>query len=141
MPEGNAQAEKQMIKAAKAGDVEMVRSLLESDAGLIGARDSDGSTALHCAAWKGHPAVVALLLGAGAEVNARNHNEHWGTTPLHAAAHANHAPIVRLLLDHGADPGALDQNGRTPMDHTAFHKATAAAKVLASVSPAPAAAI
>jgi ankyrin repeat protein len=65
----------------------------------------------------------------GADVNARNNNEHWGTTPLHAAAHANQAAIAELLIEHGADPNAQDLNGKTPMHHTMFHKATAAAKI------------
>lgn len=125
-----AERDKAFIKAAKAGDIDQVRSLLDSDAASIGARDADDSTALHCAAWKGHQALVAFLLQAGAEVNAQNRNEHWGTTPLHAAAHANQAAIAELLIAHGADLHALDMHGRTPLDHTAFHKARAAAKVL-----------
>jgi Ankyrin repeats (3 copies) len=80
---------KQIIKAAKAGDVSTVKALLAADASLVEARDSDGSTPLHCATWKGHQNVVVVLLDAGADVNAVNQNGHWGTTPLHAAAHAN----------------------------------------------------
>ena len=121
---------KEMIKAAKKADIEKARHLLASDPRLIDARDADGSTALHCAVWKGHQAMVAFLLGAGADVNAHNRNEHWGTTPLHAAAHANQAAIAELLIEHGADVNAQDMNGKTPLHHTTFHKAKAAAKVL-----------
>ena len=123
-------ANKQIIKAAKAGDVARVRALLAEDRQLINARDKDGSTPLHCATWKGHIAVVSLLLEAGADVNAQNNNDHWGTTPLHAAAHANQAAIAQLLIDHGAQLSALDLNGKTPMHHTSFHKATSVAKLL-----------
>lgn len=126
MPE----AHREIIKAAKSGDVDRVKRLLATDAALIHARDSDGSTPLHCAAWKGHQAVVVVLLNAGADVNARNNNGHWGTTPLHAAAHANQAAIAELLIKHGADVNAPDLNGQTPLHHTTFHKATAAAKML-----------
>jgi ankyrin repeat protein len=104
--------------------------LLAADPSLIEARDSDGSTPLHCATWKGHPDVVAVLLDARADVNAVNQNEHWGTTPSHAAAHANQTAIAKLLLDHGADTKAKDMEGRTPMFHTTFHKAKAVAKLL-----------
>jgi ankyrin repeat protein len=126
MPDAN----KEIIKAAKSGDVEKIKNLLATDAALIHARDTDGSTPLHCAAWKGHPEVVAFLLSAGADANAQNSNGHWGTTPLHAAAHANQAVIAELLIAHGADPNAQDLNGNTPLHHTTFHKAKAAAKLL-----------
>ena len=121
---------KLIIKAAKKGDVAAIRSLLAGDSSLIHTRDSDGSTPLHCATWKGHQNVVTALLAAGADVNAVNQNEHWGTTPLHAAAHANQAAIAKMLLDHGADTKAKDMEGRTPMLHTTFHKAKAVAKLL-----------
>ena len=119
---------KEIIKAAKAGNVAKLKELLASDASLINARDKDGSTPLHCATWKGQQGVVALLLETGADVNAHNSNDHWGTTPLHAAAHANQAAIAQLLIDHGADVNAQDMTGQTPMHHTTFHKANAAAK-------------
>ena len=122
--------EKQIIKAAKSGDLERVKALVEADASLIHVRDSDGSTALHCAVWKGHKAVAEFLVKIGADVNAHNSNEHWGSTPLHAAAHANQAIIAQMLIDHGADVNAKDLSGKTPLYHTTFHKAKAAAKVL-----------
>lgn len=55
-------ANKEFIKAAKSGDAEKLRVLLEANPNVIHARDTDGSTALHCATWKGHQAVVAFLL-------------------------------------------------------------------------------
>jgi ankyrin repeat protein len=123
--------DKEIIKAAKSGDLIKVKALLAADPDLVHARDKDGSTPLHCATWKGHKQVVALLLGSQADVNARNLNDHWGTTPLHAAAHANQAAIAQLLIDHGADINAQDLSGKTPLYHTAFHKAKAVAKILA----------
>ena len=122
--------EKEMIRAAKNGNLAKVKELLSTDSGLVGARDTDGSTPLHCATWKGHPEIVSLLLHSGADVNAQNSNEHWGTTPLHAAAHANQTAIAKVLLEHGADVNARDMSGKTPMDHTEFHKAKAVAKLL-----------
>jgi ankyrin repeat protein len=123
---------KEIIKAAKKGDVARVKSLLAENAALMNATDTDGSTPLHCATWKGHQDVVACLLAAGANVNAQNQNTHWGTTPLHAAAHANQAPIAQMLIDHGADLQALDLDGKTPLHHTTFHKAKAVAKLLSA---------
>ena len=126
MPESG----KEFIKAAKKNDLDQLKALLKSDKSLLDARDTDGSTALHCASWKGNHEAVIFLLKAGADVKAVNNNDHWGTTPLHAAAHANQTALVQLLIDAGADINALDMNGKTPLHHTTFHKATAAAKIL-----------
>lgn len=119
-----------IIKAAKAGNEDAVRELLAQEPALIGARDTDGSTPLHYAAWKGHRELAVFLVGAGADVHAENVNDHWGTTSLHAAAHANQPVIVEALIAGGADVNVRDASGRTPLDHSDFHKAKAAARVL-----------
>jgi ankyrin repeat protein len=121
---------KLMIKAAKAGNSAAVRALLEADRSLVDARDSDASTPLHCAAWKGHVDVAAVLLEFGADIQARNENGHWGDTPLHAAAHGNQRAVAELLIDRGADIHALNAGGRTPLRETEAHKATAVANLL-----------
>jgi ankyrin repeat protein len=122
--------EKEIFRAAKNGDVQKIKEILSQHPELIHARDSDDSTPLHCAAWKGHIEVVHLLLMAGADVNLHNKNGHWGTTPLHAAAHGNQAAVAELLIQHGADLNAVDANGKTPMAHTTMHNAKAAAKII-----------
>ena len=122
--------EKEIIRAAKSGAASRVKELIAQDALLISARDTDGSTPLHCATWKGQQTVVELLLSLGADVNARNNNDHWGTTPLHAAAHANQRAIAELLIAHGADVNAVNLNGRTPLAETEFHKAKPVANLL-----------
>jgi len=121
---------KEILKAAKSGDADRVKTLIKQDPSVMSAKDTDGSTPLHCACWKGHDAVVAILLEAGADVNAENSNEHWGTTPLHAAAHANQKKIAELLIAHGAKINAPNLNNRTPLDETSFHDAKAVAKLL-----------
>jgi ankyrin repeat protein len=121
---------KAILRAARSGDAERVRELLATDPSLANARDKDGSTPLHCAAWKGHLAVAELLLDAGADVNARNQNEHYGDTPLHAAAHGNQRAVAELLIERGADVRAVSCNGRTPLEETTIHNASAVAKLL-----------
>ena len=69
-----------MIKSAKNGNAAKITELLDSDPALINARDSDYSSPLHCAAWKGHADVVELLLKRGADPADENQNGHWGGT-------------------------------------------------------------
>jgi ankyrin repeat protein len=121
---------KEIFKFVKRGDVERVRELLAQEPALVHARDVDESTPLHHAAWKGHAEVAALLLEAGADVNAQNRNDHWGGTPLHAAAHGNQKAVAEILLARGADLHATSCNGRTPIQETTFHKATSVANLL-----------
>lgn len=123
-------ANKAMLRAAKRGDMNEVRRLLAQDGSLVTTRDADGSTPLHCAAWKGHADIARLLIEAGANLNDENENDHWGTTPLHAAAHGNRRAVAQVLLDHGADLTVRNLNGRTPLQETTIHNASSVAKLL-----------
>lgn len=133
MPEASPDAEKlgkEMIKAAKTGNIERIGELLRQDPALLHTRDGDDATPLHYAAWKGHREAVEALLDAGADPNAQSANDHWGGTPLHAAAHANQRAIAEMLLARGADANAVSGNGRTPLEETAIHNASSVAKLL-----------
>ncbi len=110
-------------------DTRNLTTLLEGDQDLLESRDSDGSTALHHACWKGHLEAVRFLVQAGADLQVRNTNDHCGTTPLHAATHANQAAIALLSIEAGADVNARGMNGQTLLHHTGFRKARAAAGV------------
>lgn len=127
---GSEALRKEMFKAAKTGNTERAAELLAQDASLIDAREEDGTTPLHYAAWKGHRDLAALLLDRGADVHALKDNGHWGGTPLHAAAHANSKAVAELLIAHGADVRAVSGNGRSPLDETRIHNASAVAKLL-----------
>jgi hypothetical protein len=121
---------KEMIKAAKSGNVARVSELLAEDPTFLHARDTDGSTPLHHAAWKGHAEVARVLLDAGADHSLENENPHWGGTPLHAAAHGNQKAVAELLIARGADIRRRSFNGRTPLEETTIHNGTAVAKLL-----------
>lgn len=123
---------KLILRAAKQGEVATVRAMIKKDKSLLTARDSDGSTPLHCAAWKGHVEAVQALLDAGADINDHNQNSHWGTTPLHAAAHGNQKKVAELLVSRGADLKARNLHRRTPLQETEVHNAAAVAKLLQS---------
>jgi uncharacterized protein len=70
-------------------------------------------TALHSAVSRARSDVARILLGAGANPNAR---QSAGWTPLHAAAHNGDLATAELLLDAGADAAATNDEGRSVLD-------------------------
>lgn len=76
---------------------------------------TEGMTALHVAASRGHEELVAYLLAAGSGVEERNEAKR---SPLHCAAHSGRLGAARLLVEAGADVG-----GRDETEGTALHGA------------------
>ena len=71
---------------------------------------------LHSAAFlTGNPAIIRLLLDAGADVNTV---DDGGLTPLHQGAKNGNPVVTAHLLAAGADPDALDNEGYTPLHHS-----------------------
>ncbi|WP_426572690.1 ankyrin repeat domain-containing protein [Aquihabitans sp. McL0605] len=106
--------------AAALGDVDRLRELIDIDPDLPKAVAGDGFTALHLAAWFGHPKAAELLLAKNADPERMAAN---GTNlrPLHSAAAGGHAVIAHLLLDRGADIEAVQAGGIRPL-HSAAHR-------------------
>jgi len=77
------------------------------------ARDANGATALHWAAWRGNREAAAALAEAGAELNAR---DFGGQTPLHLAVDARRLEMVEWLLAHHADPTIASRRDETPLE-------------------------
>lgn len=73
-------------------------------------------TLLHEAAQRARPAIVRLLLDAGASVDPRS--DYHARTPLYHASGLegeNARECVRLLLERGADIEAREHQGATPL--------------------------
>jgi ankyrin repeat protein/catechol 2,3-dioxygenase-like lactoylglutathione lyase family enzyme len=93
------------FEACDTGDIEVLRGLIAGDPSLVRASNPaahhGGWTGLHMAAQRGHVEAVFLLLGQGADPNAREAGDN--TYPLHWAAAQGHVEVARLLLDAGGD--------------------------------------
>lgn len=106
--------------AAEFGTPAAVRALLRAGAdpgarvrGFGPSFDSRGDrTPLHLAASNPNPDVAALLIAAGAHVNAP---ERRGGTPLHTAARNPNSEVAKVLLEAGANANARMFNGVTPL--------------------------
>ncbi|XP_063290649.1 poly [ADP-ribose] polymerase tankyrase-2 isoform X4 [Pelobates fuscus] len=145
-PFSNTDADRQLLEAAKAGDLDTVVKLCTPQ--TVNCRDIEGrhSTPLHFAAGYNRVAVVEYLLQQGADVHAKDkgglvplHNacsyghyevtellvkhgavinvaDLWKFTPLHEAAAKGKYEICKLLLQHGADSTKKNRDGNTPLD-------------------------
>ena len=100
-----------LVDAAKNGDKDAVRSLIQKGAN-VNAAEADGATALHWASYRDDLDSANLLLRAGAKVNAAN---DLGVTPLWTASQNGSDAMVRRLLEAGANPNAALLAGETPV--------------------------
>ncbi|CAG04910.1 unnamed protein product, partial [Tetraodon nigroviridis] len=146
VPVRNSDVDYRLLEAAKAGDLDTVKSLCTPQ--NVNCRDLEGrhSTPLHFAAGYNRVSVVEYLLHHGADVHAKDkgglvplHNacsyghyevaellvrhgasvnvaDLWKFTPLHEAAAKGKYEICKLLLKHGADPTKKNRDGNTPLD-------------------------
>jgi len=145
-----------LIYAAARQSPEIVDALLHSDAS-VNEQDSSGETALHFAAglassswnlidlgadyakpptasfWPNlfppmpKPAVVALLLAAGADSNAVDFD---GATPFMYAAETGTPEVLRALLAEEADLNGQDAEGRSALMYAADHCETECVRLL-----------
>jgi hypothetical protein len=109
-PKARAEAGELLYVAAQDGDARAMKLLLAAKADP-NTRGSGGQTALHITY---PPALVAALVKAGADVDARDDR---GLTPLLAEMsnlNPRSASYVRALLAAGANPDARAPDGRSP---------------------------
>ena len=122
------------------GDVAGLQALLAEHPGLATERFGDANmsrTLLHAATdWPGNypngPAVVAALVAAGADVNARFAGPHT-ETPLHWAASSDDVAMIDALLEAGADieaDGAVLTDGTPLADAVVFGQWQAARRLV-----------
>ena len=116
-------ATKPLCVAARAGNLSIVRTLLEANADKE-ATDGSGETALCKASRHGHLNVARFLLEVGADIEAvfgvgrgyyRGSPSSLLWRPLWAAACCGNVDIVRVLLSARADTEAKTRYGETPL--------------------------
>jgi ankyrin repeat protein len=147
-----------LLFAARDGNLDAVRALLESGAPINQVSGGEHSTPLVIAIANGHYEVGKFLLDHGANPNIANMD---GLTPLYATINMQYAPVswapnpltdqekithldlMKALLEHGADPNAKlqkklwfspsshNQQWINPIGATAFWRAAQATDVAA----------
>ena len=88
-----------LLRAARAGHADTVKTTLAASGADVNVRDEDGSTPLIEAARGGHDDVVQALLVARADVKVKDKR---GKTALMYAAEGGHNEIAKLLRQAGA---------------------------------------
>lgn len=86
----------------------------------IEAKDDDGWTLLHYAAWKGRKEIVKFLVNEKkANINARINSD--GKKPIHAAAKKGYKEIVEFFLSKGIGVDDADNDKWTSLHYAAAY--------------------
>ncbi len=127
-----AQGQTVLMTAARAGNAEAVKALLDHGAEVNAKETWRGQTALMWATAENHPDVVQVLVDHGAEVNAVSsvfdfsgmktkpgdvpmHFPRGGFTALLFAARGGFTDCAKILLEHGADIKIADPDGTSAL--------------------------
>jgi ankyrin repeat protein len=127
----NADGQTALMVVARTSRVDAARLLLKYGAKVNVVEKWRGQTALMWAVAQKQPAMVAELVKAGADVNARSTVNNWerqvtaepraiyrpagGLTPLLYAAREGCAECARLLVEAGADLNLADPENISPL--------------------------
>jgi ankyrin repeat protein len=122
----NTRGSTPLIRAANAGDLDLVKLLLEHGADAT-VYMADRQTPIHAVLAGRTPErtaleIVRVLHEAGTDVNVValvNHREEVrGGTALHYAVRKRYKEIIKQLAAYGIDLDAKDQDGLTALDYT-----------------------
>ncbi|KAI3412968.1 ANK_REP_REGION domain-containing protein [Psidium guajava] len=122
--------------AAKQGDLDVLKILIEKSHELSMTTDSANTTALHTAAAQGHFEVVNFLLEECGNLATITRNN--GKTALHSAARNGHSEVVKALLSK--EPGLTtmcDKKGQTALHMAVKGQRTDLVEELLNLDPSP----
>ncbi|KAH9297181.1 hypothetical protein KI387_028863 [Taxus chinensis] len=112
-----------ILRAAKEGDLALVKRLIKCGVQPIQTDDDRGKTALHHAAKldnESNGVAIAETLFSGvtaSEEQLANAVDYKGRTPLHRAASCGHASMCELLINHKASVCSTDKRGQIPLHY------------------------
>lgn len=109
-----------LMVAAKNGDSDRVRQLIEQGADVNRA-NNNGGTSIMYAALSGNPETVTVLLRHHADVNLPARN---GWTALMVASAKGYFDVAKILLDNGAEPNQADIYSWTPLMRGVYENRT-----------------
>lgn len=122
------------FRAVTDGRAEKVQADLGRHPEWVNAELFLGIRPLYRAAVLGRAEVVAVLMQAGADLNATTDQQSY---PLHAAARHGYLDILRGLLAGGATVNVENSEGQTPLHLAARFKQTKAVEVLLAYGADP----
>lgn len=121
-------AQRRWLGAAKAGDLGVMRTILDADENLLYANGDgtnygfSGNTAMHWAASKNHVECIRWLYARGMDPNVINKGD---STPAHSAAGSGALEALRTLVHEcGADVDRANDVDERPIDiatHRGYH--------------------
>ncbi|XP_061472008.1 ankycorbin isoform X3 [Rhineura floridana] len=116
-----------LLHAVENGDAEKVASLLGKKGASATKHDSEGKTAFHLAASKGHTECLRIMTTHGVDVTAQDGTGH---SALHLAAKNSHPDCVKRLLQSKCPPESTDSSGKTALHYAAACGCLQAAQLL-----------
>ncbi|KAM5264284.1 ankycorbin isoform 3-T3 [Ctenodactylus gundi] len=116
-----------LLQAVENGDVEKVASLLGKKGASATKLDSEGKTAFHLAAAKGHVECLRVMVTHGVDVTAQDTAGH---SALHLAAKNGHHECIKKLLQSKCPAESIDSSGKTPLHYAAAQGCLQAVQVL-----------
>ncbi|XP_051893766.1 ankycorbin isoform X2 [Pristis pectinata] len=109
--------DEKLLQAVAVCDAEKVASLLNKRTLLATKLDTEGQSAYHLAAVKGHVDCLEVFLAHGVDVTALDGS---GLNALHLAAKHGHHQCVKRLLQEKCPVNAVDSKGRIALHHAAL---------------------
>jgi ankyrin repeat protein len=123
-------------EVAAVGTAEDVRAQVAGDPAFVKSVSPNGWTPLHAAAFADNAATAAILLAAGADVNARAKNK-FDNTPLHVSMLSQSPEVAKVLLAHGAEIDARMSEGATALHEAAQNGDAVSVRILLDAGADP----